>query len=150
MKLEERIDGTVAVLSVRGRAVCGPDVQPLRTCVKGLVRDGISQVVVDLSSMKWVGAAMMGALVDSLKTTQNAGGDLRLTGITARISTILMVTKLAGSFQVIGSADRAVAGFKTEERVRRQSAKKALMLAKRVKKATKEARQSAKRLRVAI
>lgn len=111
MILKEKIVGTVAVITVRGCIISDPDVIPFKTKIQDLAKCSISQIVVDLSHVKWFGAAMLGALVNGLSTTQQAGGDLRLAGITERIYQILMVTQLAGIFQTAPTVAHAVGSF---------------------------------------
>jgi anti-sigma B factor antagonist len=111
MHIDEQIRDDVAVLTVSKAVATGPDVAPFHDQVKGLVRDGIRKVVVDFSQVRWCGSAMLGTLVASLTTLRNAGGDLRLAGLTERMDSILAVTYLAGIFKTLDTVDRAVASF---------------------------------------
>ena len=114
MRIDEQIRGDVAVLTMSGTLMNGPGVGPFHDHVRRLVKDGICKVVVDFSKVKWFGSAMLGVLIASLTTLRNAGGDLRLTGITEKIDSILMVTQLAGIFRAADTVDRAVAGSATQ------------------------------------
>lgn len=114
MKISEEIREDVAVLTVSGALMSGPEVASFHDHVKKLTNGGIKNVVVDFAKVKWFGSAMLGVLIASLTTLRNAGGDMRLTGITEKIDSILMVTQLAGIFRTLDSADRAVASFKTQ------------------------------------
>ena len=113
MKIREDIRRDVAVLTVTGSLMNGPDVAPFHDYVKKLAESGITKVVVDFSKVKWFGSSMLGVLTASLTTLRNEGGDLRLTGITRKIESILMVTKLSAIFQTMETVDRAVASFQT-------------------------------------
>ena len=79
--------------------------------INGLIEDGLTSVVVDFSEVNWFGSAMLGVLIASLTTLCNAGGDLRLTGITRKIDSILMVTQLARIFQTLDSVDQAIESY---------------------------------------
>lgn len=114
MKISEEIRGDVAVLTVTGALMSGPEVAPFQDHIKKLIRDGIRNVVVDFSNVKWFGSSMLGVLTASLTTLRHAGGDLRLTGVTKKIESILMVTRLANIFRTMETVDRAVASFHTE------------------------------------
>ena len=114
MRIEEEIRNDVAILTVTGALMSGPDVAPFHEHIKRLVKDGITRVVVDFSKVKWFGSAMLGVMIASLTTLRNAGGDMRLTGITEKIDSILMVTQLAGIFRTLDSVDRAVASFQSQ------------------------------------
>ncbi len=109
MRIEEEFRDNVAVLQVSG-----PDVAPFHDRIKGLIEEGTANLVVDFSKVKWFGSAMLGVLIASLTTVRNAGGDLRLTGITEKIDSILMVTQLAGIFRSLDTVDRAVASYRTQ------------------------------------
>ncbi len=114
MTIKEEIRGDVAVLEVRGALMSGPEVAPFHDHIKRLTKDSINKIVIDFSKVKWFGSAMLGVLTASLSTARNEGGDLRLTGITKKINSILMVTQLAGIFRTIDTVDRAVASFETQ------------------------------------
>ena len=85
MKINEDIRGDVAVLSVSGALMSGPEVTRFHDHVKMLLKDGITNLVVDFSKVKWFGSAMLGVLAASLASLRAEGGDLRLTGITKKI-----------------------------------------------------------------
>ena len=114
MRISEEIREDVAILRMSGALMSGPDVAPFHDHIKQLIKDGMTMVVVDFSKVKWFGSAMLGVLIASLTTLRNAGGDMRLTGITEKINSILMVTQLAGIFRALDTVDRAVASFKTQ------------------------------------
>ena len=111
MQLDVTRSGEVAVLKINGALMSGAELAPFHEQIKVLIEDGITSVVVDFSEVKWFGSAMLGVLIASLTTLRNAGGDLRLTGITRKIHSILMVTQLAGIFQTLESVDQAIASY---------------------------------------
>ena len=103
IEVTERIqDGTV-VVSVSGDPITTQDVAPLRRIITNLVNRGARTVVVDLSHVNHVGAAMLGELATGLKTTRNAGGDLKLSGVSRRIRKVLAVTRLSRFFKYTGA-----------------------------------------------
>lgn len=111
MRIDEHIRKDVAVLSVSKILTTELDVAPFYGRIESLVRDDIRKVVVDFSQVRWFGSAMLGALIASLTMLRNAGGDLRLAGLTERMDSILAVTHLARIFQTLDTVDRAVASF---------------------------------------
>ena len=114
MKINEEIRDDVAVLTVTGALMSGPEVAEFHEHIKRLDKDGLTNIVVDFAKVKWFGSSMLGVMTASLTTVRNSGGDIRLTGITKKIESILMVTQLAGIFRTLDSVDRAVASFKTQ------------------------------------
>lgn len=115
MNLKVEIKDDIAILTLAGELMDGPDVLPFHARIKQLVEDGTTRVIVDFSSVRWFGSAMLGVLTASLATVKSAGGDLRLVGITRRIESILMVTSLASAFQTFRTVNRAMVSFKYEK-----------------------------------
>lgn len=95
----ERIQGGAVIVSVSGDPVARSEVAPLRRKIRNLANIGTRTVVVDLSKMKFVGAAMIGELIRGLTTVKNAGGDLKLSGVTRGVARVLKTTKLSGVFR---------------------------------------------------
>ena len=89
----------------------GAELVPFQEQIRRLIEDGLTSVVVDFSQVKWFGSAMLGVLIASLTTLRSAGGDLRLTGITKKIDSILMVTQLARIFQTLDSVEEAIESY---------------------------------------
>ena len=114
MRINEKILGNVGVLTIHGPLLNGPEVSSFHDNVKRLLQDGITNVVVDFSHVKWFGSAMLGVIIASLASVKKAGGDIRLTGVTTKIESVLMVTKLASVFRTIETVERAVASFETQ------------------------------------
>ena len=101
----------VVILSIRGTVKSASELAQFREKVKQLIESGLTSVVVDFSRMRWFGSAMLGVLIASLTLLRNAGGDLRLTGITKQIEKILTVTHLTRIFRTLESVDQAVESY---------------------------------------
>ncbi len=114
MNLREEIKDDIAIITLTGELIDGPDVLPFHDHIKQLVASGTNRVIVDFSAVRWFGSAMLGVLTASLATVKAAGGDLRLVGITRRIESILMVTSLASAFQTFRTLNRALVSFRHE------------------------------------
>lgn len=112
MTIREEIKGDIAILTLRGELMDGPEVAPFHAHVKKLVDGNIHRVIVDFSAIRWFGSAMLGVLTASLATIKEAGGELCLVGITKRIESIFMVTSLASAFQTYRTVNRALVHFR--------------------------------------
>ena len=66
----------------------------LRALVGQLVETGHARVVVDLSETEFIDSSGLGALIAGLKTTRQAGGDLRLAGAGPQVLAVLELTNL--------------------------------------------------------
>lgn len=112
VKVDKRDD--VAVLTVSGTLMSGPSVVPFQHYVEEVMAEGIVNVVVDFSKIKWFGSTMLGVLATSLKMLREAGGDLRLAGIATRMESLMMVGQLSSHFRALGSVDAAIESFASE------------------------------------
>ncbi|MDO9379228.1 MAG: STAS domain-containing protein [Nocardioidaceae bacterium] len=62
--------------------------------VTELVGAGTNRIVVDMAQTDFMDSSGLGALIAGLKTTRQAGGDLRLACPTEQIQTVLELTNL--------------------------------------------------------
>ena len=97
--VSQRIQDGTAVVSISGDPITLTEVAPLGRKITNLVNTGARTVVVDLSQVNHVGAAMLGELATGLKTTRSAGGDLRLSGVSRRVRKVLAATGLSRFFK---------------------------------------------------
>lgn len=114
MKIKEKMDGEIAILTVSGNMMGGPDSMALHEKVKSLINDGIKKVVIDIKGVKWMNSSGLGILMACMTSLQQAGGKLKLAGVTEKVKSILMITKLIELFETYENADRAVAAFHEE------------------------------------
>lgn len=112
MKIKEKIDGGVAILTLSGKMMGGPETQAVHDHIKGLISDGISNVVIDLGDVKWMNSSGMGILMASMTTLKNANGKLALARVTEKVESLLIITQLIKVFSSFETVDRAVASFK--------------------------------------
>ncbi len=111
MAIKEQLHGNVAVLQVKGNLMGGPETVEVHDKVKELVGKGFNRVVLDLSKVKWVNSSGLGAMMGAMTTVRNAQGDLRLTGVTEKVQSLLMITKLVTIFETFPTVEEAVASF---------------------------------------
>ena len=111
MKIKEEMKSDVAILILRGELIGGPETTAVHDHIKGLIADGVTKVVVDLAKVKWLNSSGFGVLLGGLTSLRNAGGDLKLAGVTERVESLLMMTKLISIFETFETKDRAVASF---------------------------------------
>lgn len=112
MSIKETLKNEVAILTLRGALMGGPDSTALHEKVRSLIADGINKVVIDLAKVKWMNSSGLGALMACLTTLRNAGGELKLANATKKIESLLLITKLITVFETYGTVDRAVASFR--------------------------------------
>lgn len=115
MKIKEKIEGDVAILMVSGNMMGGPETMALHEKVKSLVADGIKKVVIDLKDVKWMNSSGLGVLMACMTTMNNNGGKLRLSSVTEKVKSLLVITQLMRIFDTFENSERAVASFFEEK-----------------------------------
>ena len=86
-------DARVAVIRPVGRLNMAA-APTLSTMITAVVAGGRAHVIVDLSGTEFIDSSGLGALVASLKTCRQSGGDLRLAAPTEQVVTALTLTNL--------------------------------------------------------
>lgn len=111
--IEERYNCIVFEFS--GDLMGGPDATKFNDKLHELIDKGRTEVVADLSSVKFMNSSGLGILIGGLTTMRNAGGDLRIAGADKRIESLLMVTKLITVFNSYRTVEEAVKSYHEEE-----------------------------------
>jgi anti-sigma B factor antagonist len=126
LSIESRELNGVAVVSCGGRIVFGDETARLRETIKDLIGSGHSQLVLDLSNVNYVDSTGVGVLVSSFTTARNAGGDVKLAGLTRRVNELLQIVKLLTVFDTYENADLAVSEFHRAQPARLEAKKHAV------------------------
>ncbi|RMF54428.1 MAG: anti-sigma factor antagonist, partial [Bacteroidetes bacterium] len=100
--------------TLKGNVMGGPDGAKLHETLHKLKEEGKTNVVVDLSKVKFMNSSGLGMLISGLTTMRNAGGDLRLANVADRIQSLLVITKLITVFKHYDSVEEAVKSFEEE------------------------------------
>ncbi|NIV13793.1 MAG: STAS domain-containing protein, partial [Aliifodinibius sp.] len=82
MKIKEKMEGDVAVLTVSGNMMGGPETSVLHDKVKSLISEGLSKVVIDIKGVKWMNSSGLGVIMACMTSLQQAGGKLKLASVT--------------------------------------------------------------------
>ena len=111
MKIKEKIEGDVAILTISGNMMGGPETMTLHDKIKSLGADGIKRVVIDLKGVKWMNSSGLGVLMASWGSLRKEGGNMKLANISEKINSLLMITQLMQFFETYQSVERALASF---------------------------------------
>lgn len=103
----QEVDDDTCVLSPCGRLnmVAAPR---LRALVAQTVDDGRPLIVVDLTKTEFMDSSGLGALIAGLKVARQAGGDLRIAGLTEQVHMVLQLTNLDQVLRPYGSVEEAL------------------------------------------
>lgn len=115
MKIKEKMEGNIAILSLSGNMMGGPDTEKLHEKVKSLIDEGITKVVIDLKGVKWMNSSGLGALMACFGSLSNAGGKMKLANVAEKVKSIFMITQIVKFFETYETVERAVASFVDEE-----------------------------------
>jgi anti-sigma B factor antagonist len=88
-----RLESGVAVLELEGNLNM-VSASAVREAVTALVAQGDVRVVVDLTDVRFLDSSGLGALIGGLKTTRQAGGDLRIAGAGEQVRMVLSLTNM--------------------------------------------------------
>lgn len=106
---DERYNAVVVTL--KGDVMGGPDGSTLHDTIRDLKESDQTNVVVDLSKVRFMNSSGLGMLIGAMTTLRNSGGDLRIANPADRIQSLLMVAKLLNVFKHYESVEAAVESF---------------------------------------
>ena len=107
--VDERYNSVV--ITLKGNVMGGPDGSKLHDTLHELKEGGKTNVVVDLSKVKFMNSSGLGMLISAMTTMRNAGGDLRLAKVADRIQSLLVITKLTTVFKHYESVEEAAKSY---------------------------------------
>ena len=114
MKIKESFKDNVAILTMKGDMMGGPDTGKLHDKIKSLISDDVTKVVIDLSHVKYMNSSGLGILMASFGTIAKVNGMIKLAGATEKVKSLLIITQLIQFFDDFENVDHAVASFLTE------------------------------------
>ncbi|MGD8428519.1 MAG: STAS domain-containing protein [Balneolaceae bacterium] len=103
------------VIEFKGNVMGGPDAVKLNEKLHELIEDEKTNVIADLSKVKFMNSSGLGMLIGGLTTMRKAGGDLRIANATDKIESLLVITKLITVFKHYKTLDKAVESFSDSE-----------------------------------
>lgn len=114
MHFIERLDGDVLVMSIKGKLTGPPETDTLNERIQSKIVEDRLKIVLNLKNINWMSSLGVGALMRNLRAVRDAGGDLRLTGLSEKIKDIFQITKLIGVIQIFDNDMDAIESFKKE------------------------------------
>jgi anti-sigma B factor antagonist len=101
------LGGGIAVLHLDGRLNMVSAAR-LREAVTSTVAKGHTRIAVDLAGVDFMDSSGLGALISGLKTTRQAGGDLRIAAPSEQVKLVLQLTNME---RVLLAHERAETAF---------------------------------------
>lgn len=100
-----------AVISFKGKLMGGPDAKDFHDAVNNILESGKKNVIIDLSEVKFVNSSGLGNIVRCFGTVKDAGGQLKLSGVTDKIEGLLSITRLNSVFDQYSTVEEAAKNF---------------------------------------
>lgn len=108
--IEETING-IYLLTLKGKLMGPPETDNLHERIKKAIENDSKNIVLDLKNVTMMASLGIGALMRALSTVRNAGGDLRLSGLTEKVKSIFEITRVIGIVQIYNSSQEALESF---------------------------------------
>ena len=89
-----RHHGPIAIVDLSGRITLSDGAGTVRNAVKKLLQDGHKRILLNLSDVTYMDSAGLGEMAAAYITVSNIGGQLKLVHASARVESLLQVTKL--------------------------------------------------------
>ena len=112
MTCYERTVENVLVLTLKGKLLTSDDTDVLYKHLTTIIERKIKKLVIDLRTVTMMSSLGIGSLMKSMITIREAGGDLRLTGLSEKVKDLFSITKLIGVMEIFDNVNEAVKSFK--------------------------------------
>jgi len=109
IKISEKYDAVIIIL--KGNVMGGEDTKNFNETLHKLIEDGKKNIIIDVSHVKFMNSSGLGMLIGGLTTVKKSEGRLILAGVTEKIESLLIITKLITIFETSDNVDDAVKKF---------------------------------------
>jgi anti-sigma B factor antagonist len=104
--------GDITLLTLKGKLVSLEDVEAMHHAIREALNNNRKKIILDLKNVNWISSLGVGAIMRSMTTAKNNGGDLRLASVSNKIRNIFSITKLDTIFNIYSSLEDAVQNYK--------------------------------------
>ncbi len=103
--------GDIASVDVRGKFIKGQGGFQLQMLVDKILTAGTNQILLNLTEVPMVDSMGIGEIVRAFTKVQDAGGLLKLVGLTERVYGALQITRLLSLIENFKTEEEAFASF---------------------------------------
>jgi anti-anti-sigma factor len=111
MNVKTEQAGRISIVRVGETRLMYPILGDFAAVVGGLVAAGHCDILIDLAPVTYVDSATIGCLMDLYRQVHAAGGQLKLSGVQARVKTMLTLTGAQNFIEIHGDEPTAVKSF---------------------------------------
>ena len=109
--INERRDGDVTILDLKGRLRVGGNTIALHKSIRCLILEKKIRIVLNLAGVTYIDSCGLGELVASQVSVENQDGKIKLVGLTDTLRELLTVTRLLTIFDSYESEAEAIQDF---------------------------------------
>ena len=111
VKLNTRQVGDVTVIDISGRVTLGEGSSAIREAMRDLTAKGNKKILLNLSEVSYIDSTGIGELVAGFTSAANAGGMVKLLGLTKHVKDVLQISRLYTVFEAHEDEGNAVRSF---------------------------------------
>ena len=111
VKLNTRQVGEVTVIDVSGRVTLGEGTSLIHEELRDRTAKGNKKILLNLSEVSYMDRTGVGELVAGYTSATDAGGTVKLLGLTKHVKDVLLISKLYTVFEVHDDEASAVKSF---------------------------------------
>ena len=89
----EKLPASTAVVTLSGQMSLGTSLKVADSQIQGLITDGVSKLVIDLTAVDYMDSAGLGLIVYVFGALREKNGSLRICGVAPRLQSLLQLTK---------------------------------------------------------
>lgn len=113
MELSAETLGDVALVTVHGDHLDASVTDQFKRDIGPLI-DGYTKVVLDMSALRFVDSAGIGAILSALRRLSAIDGDLKLCGVTKPVRASFEIARMHRIIDILDTRDEALAAFADE------------------------------------
>ena len=114
MDIDVHKHSDISILKLRGAFRLGPAVESFRNSVDGIMHDGGSKIIVNLTEVNSMDSSGIGALVRSQTSAKQQGGAVKLVNPSKLVVQTLRFVGLLNVFEVHPDDDAAIESFTSQ------------------------------------
>ena len=100
----------VAVVTIATDQLDAGNVRDFKTQINPVAAEN-KRLVFDLSAVRFIDSSGLGAVLSYLRRQHEAGGDLKLTGLTQPVRMLFELVRMHRIFEIYGSVEEAVGAY---------------------------------------
>jgi anti-sigma B factor antagonist len=101
MKAEFYCDNGATTIRINEERIDIQNADQLREILLDQIYNGHTEILVDLSKVQFIDSSGLGALVYGLREARRKRGSVRVTGLSAHVSSMFTITRLNKIFEIV-------------------------------------------------